>query len=57
LRHWRKGKSKAALEPQRINYSNSNKNNNLQKIMIRKFLDASPSTSISPMSFCPAMKK
>jgi hypothetical protein len=52
LRHWRKGNSKATLEPQSINCSNKNKNSSLENLMLCKFLDAGPSTSIPPMSFC-----
>jgi hypothetical protein len=56
LRHWRKDKFEAALKPQKVNYSNLNKNSSLQNLMVRKILDAGPSTLMSPMDFCPAMK-
>jgi hypothetical protein len=51
LRHWRKGKSETALKPQRVNCSNSNKNSCFKNVMLRKFLDASPSTPIPPMEW------
>jgi hypothetical protein len=57
LRHWRKGKSEAILRPKRISYSNLNKNSSLENLMLSKFLDAGPSTSIPPMIFCSAIKK
>jgi hypothetical protein len=56
LRHWHKGKFEAALEPQKVNYSNLNKNSSLQNLMVRKILDAGPSTLMSPIGFCPFMK-
>jgi hypothetical protein len=57
LRHWRKDKFKAALTPQRVNYSNLNKNSSLGNQMLSKFLDADPSTLIPPTVFCLAIKK
>jgi hypothetical protein len=57
LRHWRKGKSEAALAPQKVNCSNLNKNNSLNNLMLFKFLDAGPSTSIRPTGFYSAIKK
>jgi hypothetical protein len=51
LRRWRKGKSKAALEPQKVNYSNSNKNRSFENLIVRKYLNAGPSTSIPPMEW------
>jgi hypothetical protein len=51
LRHWRKDKSKAALAPQRVNYSNLNKNSSLENLMLSKFLDECSSTSIIPTFF------
>jgi hypothetical protein len=56
LRHWRKDKSEAALDPQRVNYSNLNKNG-FENLILCKFLDASLNTSILPMGFCSAVKK
>jgi hypothetical protein len=57
LRHWRKGKFEAALEPQKVNCSNLNKNRSFENLLLCKFLDAGPSTSILSMGFCSAMKK
>jgi hypothetical protein len=57
LRHWRKDKSEAALEPQKVNCFNSNKNSSLQNLMLRKFLDAGLNTSIPPIGYCSAIKK
>jgi hypothetical protein len=51
LRQWRKGKSEAALEPQRVNCSNKNKNSSLENLMLYKLLDADPNTLIPPMGF------
>jgi hypothetical protein len=45
------------MAPQKVNYSNLNKNNNLENLMLFKFLDESPSTSIPPTVFCSAVKK
>jgi hypothetical protein len=55
LRHWRKDKFEAALVPQRINYSNSNKNSTFKNLILSKFLDIGPSTS--PTLFCSVVKK
>jgi hypothetical protein len=57
LRHWRKGKFKAALAPQKIFFYNLNKNSSLENLMLFKFLDIGPSTSISPTGFCSTVKK
>jgi hypothetical protein len=57
LRHWRKDKSKAALAPQRVNYSNLNKNSNLENLMLSKFLDECPSTSIPLTFFAQPLRK
>jgi hypothetical protein len=57
LRHWRKDKFKAALAPQRVNYSNLNKNSSPENLMLSMFLDEYPSTSIPPTFFVHPLRK
>jgi hypothetical protein len=57
LRPWRKGKSEATLEPQRVNCSNLNINISLENLILCKFLDAGSTTSVPPIVFCLTAKK